>query len=93
MCIEDEPKTIQALSLAGHRRRARESRSGTVGDESPRTRSAAFPLVRGLRGALPPYARPLSDAVGGLRTVGGFLHHHHRQAQILRIQFIQEGVE
>ena len=32
-------------------------------------------------------------AVRGLRTVGGFLHHYHRQAQILRIQFIQEGVE
>lgn len=93
MCIEDESKAIQALPFAGHCSRARESRGGTVGDESPRTRSAAFLLVRGLRGTLPLYARPLSDATGGLRTVGGFLHHHYRQAQVLRIQFIQEGVE
>lgn len=93
MCIEDESKAIQALSLAGHRSRARESRGRTVGDESPRTRSAAFPFVRGLRRTLSPHARPLSDAVGGLRAVGGFLYHYYRQAQILRIQLIQEGVE
>lgn len=85
MCIENEPKTMQALSLSGHRSRAKEGRSGIIGDESARTRDAAFPLVRGLRGALSPYARPLSDTVGGLRAVRTFLHLHYRQTQVLGI--------
>lgn len=90
---KDESKTVPALPFAGHYGRTRTHREATIGSDAAHTRNAAFPLVRGLRGTLPPHARPLSDAVGGLRKIGGFLHHHHWQTQVLRIQLIQEGFE
>ena len=93
MCIEDEPKAIQALPFFRDYSRTREGRSGVEGAGSAVARSAALPLLRGLCGIIPPHARPLSDAVGGLRAIGGFLHHDHRQAQILGVQFISQSVE
>ncbi len=90
---KDESKTVPALPFAGHYGRTRTHREATIGPDAAHPRNAALPLVRGLRGTLPPHARPLSDAVGGLRTPRGFPYHPDRPSPLFGVQFVPASAE